>query len=95
MKANGTDPLAGLRESFEPWLRGLLREELAKQETLPKLLYSTKEAAQVLGVPETWLGAAARSGLVPCVHVGHYVRFAMRDLEAFIERSKGAVDNKE
>jgi len=94
VKANGTDPLAGLRESLEPWLRGLLREELTKQETLPKLLYSTKEAAKILDVPETWLASAARGGLVPCVHIGHYVRFAMRDLEAFIEQGKKTVDNE-
>ena len=88
MKANGLDPLAVLRESLEPWLRAILREELAKQEPLPKLLYSTKEAAEILGVPETWLASAARTGLVPSVRVGHYVRFDMRDLEAFVEQSK-------
>lgn len=95
MKTNGTDPLAALRESLEPWLRGILREELAKQESLPKLLYSTSEAAKILSVPETWLASAARSGLVPSVRAGHYVRFAMRDLEVFIEQNKGALDNKE
>ncbi len=95
MKTNGIDPLAGLRESLEPWLRAILREELTKQEPLPKLLYSTKEAAEVLSVPETWLASAARSGLVPSVRVGHYVRFAMRDLEAFIAQNKEPVDNKE
>jgi excisionase family DNA binding protein len=95
VKPNGTDPLAGLRESLEPWLRGIIREELTKQEPLPKLLYSTKEAAKLLDVPETWLASAARTGHVPCVHVGHYVRFAMSDLHDFIERSKKAVDNEE
>ena len=49
-----------------------------------KLLYSTKEAAHLLGVPETWLGRAARQGLVPCVRMGHYVNFNPEDLRAFI-----------
>ena len=95
MKPNGIDPLGGLRESLEPWLRGILREELKQRDTLPKLLFSTREAAKILDVPETWLASAARSGLVPSVRAGHYVRFAMRDLEDFIERSKGTLDNKE
>ena len=92
-KNNGVDPLAGLRQSLEPWLRAILREELAQKDSLPKLLYSTKEAAEILGVPETWLASAARTGAVACVHVGHYVRFAMDDLENFIAKHK-AVDNK-
>ena len=94
MKTNGIDPLAGLRESLEPWLRGILREELAKQESLPKLLYSTKEAAEILSVPETWLASAARNGIVPSVRAGHYVRFAIRDLETFIEQNKEVVDSE-
>ncbi len=52
----------------------------------PKLLYNMKEAARLLGVPETWLGRAARQGLVPCVRMGHYVRFTANDLESYIEK---------
>jgi excisionase family DNA binding protein len=88
VKSNGQDPLAGLRESLEPWLREILREELKQEAPLPKLLYSTEEAAQILGVPKTWLGSAARTGVVPSVRVGHYVRFAIRDLEDFIRKKQ-------
>ena len=82
------------KNPFEPFFdefRRIVREELreilnqnANQE--PKLLYSTKEAASLLGVPETWLGRAARQGLVPCVRMGHYVRFTANDLESYIKK---------
>ncbi len=78
-------------ESLEGWLRNLIREEIktaagqnGNQE--PKLLYNTEEAARLLGLPETWLGRAARQGIVPCVRMGHYVRFTANDLESYIEK---------
>lgn len=80
-----------LEKAFEGLLRRIVREELREilnqngnQE--PKLLYSTKEAASLLGVPETWLGRAARQGLVPCVRMGRYVRFTANNLESYIEK---------
>ena len=80
-----------LEKAFEGLLRRIVREELREilnqngnQE--PKLLYNMKEAAHLLGVPETWLGRAARQGLVPCVRMGHYVNFNPEDLRAFIEK---------
>lgn len=47
----------------------------------PKLLFTTEEAAEIISVPATWLAQAARQGKVPCVRVGHYVRFKLTDLE--------------
>ena len=80
-----------LENALEGLLRRIIREELrtihgqnGNQE--PKLLYNTKEAASLLGVPETWLGRAARQGLVPCVRMGHYVNFNPEDLRAFIAK---------
>ena len=77
-----------LRAEIKGLIREVLREEMAGQNgnQEPKLLYSTKEAAHLLGVPETWLGRAARQGLVPCVRMGHYVNFNPEDLKAFIEK---------
>ncbi len=74
-------------------LRALMREEIsavAEQNghREPKLLYNTEEAARILGVPKTWLGRAARQGLVPCVKLGHYVNFNPEDLRAFIGKLK-------
>ncbi len=87
------------KNPFEPFFdefRKIVREEL--REILnqngnrePKLLYNMKEAASFLTVPETWLGRAARQGIVPCVRMGRYVRFTANNLESYIEklREKG------
>ncbi len=77
-----------LRAEIKGLFREVLREEMAGQNgnQEPKLLYSTKEASHILGVPETWLGRAARQGIVPCVRMGHYVRFTANNLESYIEK---------
>ena len=82
------------KNPFEPFFdefRRIVREELREilnqngnQEQ--KLLYNMKEAASLLGIPETWLGRAARQGIVPCVRMGHYVRFTANNLESYIEK---------
>ena len=66
----------------------LLEERVKNGEVQPKLLYNTEEAARLLGVPETWLGRAARQGIVPCVRMGRYVRFTANNLESYIEKLK-------
>ncbi len=81
-----------VKNPFDPFfdeIRRIVREEIqtilrqnGNQE--PKLLYNMKEAASLLGVPETWLGRAARQGIVPCVKMGHYVNFKPEDLRALI-----------
>ena len=53
-----------------------------------KLLLNTEEAAQLLNVPHTWLASMAREGKIKSVKLGHYVRFARADLEAFILQIK-------
>ena len=77
-----------LRAEIKGLFREVLREEMAGQNgnQEPKLLYNMKEAASLLTVPETWLGRAARQGIVPCVRMGRYVRFTANNLEAYIEK---------
>ena len=75
--------LEAIRQAVREEIQAILRQN-GNQE--PKLLYNMKEAARLLGVPETWLGRAARQGLVPCVRMGHYVRFTANDLESYIEK---------
>jgi excisionase family DNA binding protein len=41
-----------------------------------------------LNVPETWLASMAREGKINSIKLGHYVRFARTDLEAFILQMK-------
>jgi excisionase family DNA binding protein len=86
-----------LHDGLKQIIREALREELealnGRQEK-PKLLLNTREAADLLQVPESWLASAAREGKIPIVRVGHYVRFSVADLEEFIEKSKGGKWNK-
>lgn len=52
-------------------------------------LLTAAEVAERLGVPETWVYRAARSGKLPSVKLGHYVRFRWSDVEAWLERETG------
>ena len=70
--------------------REIVREELTalKPAEPPKLLLDTEEAAKFLNVPPTWLASTAREGKIKSIKLGHYVRFARTDLEAFIVQVK-------
>jgi hypothetical protein len=48
-------------------------------------LVDTATAADVLGVPESWLAARARNGEAPCRRLGKYVRFDLTELRAWID----------
>ena len=72
-------------------LRDVIRGEFAALEerhAKPKLLYTTEEAAELCGVPSTWLASAARNGKVECRRLGSYVRFTLDDLKELIEQAK-------
>lgn len=44
--------------------------------------------AERLGVPKTWVLESARSGAMPCVRLGRYVRFDLADVERWLEECK-------
>ena len=44
--------------------------------------------ADRLGVPKTWVLESARSGAIPCVRLGRYVRFDLADVERWLEECK-------
>jgi excisionase family DNA binding protein len=44
--------------------------------------------ADRLGVPVSWVRESARSGAIPCVRLGRYVRFDLADVEAWVEACK-------
>lgn len=48
------------------------------------------EAAELLRVPTNRVYELAKQGLIPCVHIGRYVRFVEADLIAWI-RTGGTV----
>jgi excisionase family DNA binding protein len=51
-------------------------------------LLDAAAVAERLGVPKTWVHESARSGALPCVRLGRYVRFDLEDVEAWIEECK-------
>lgn len=51
-------------------------------------LLDAKEVAERLGVPVTWVRESARSGAMPSVQLGRYVRFDLDDVEAWLEECK-------
>jgi len=56
-----------------------------------KLNFNTKEAADMLGVTESWLASKARAGEVPHRQLGHFRLFSLPDIEAIMAQS--AVEN--
>ena len=46
------------------------------------------EAAHLLAVKRAWIYAAARSGMLTCVHVGRNVRLLRSDLEQFVAEQR-------
>jgi excisionase family DNA binding protein len=51
-------------------------------------LLDAGEVAEMLAVPKTWVLESARSGALPCVRLGRYVRFDRDDLEAWVASCK-------
>lgn len=51
-------------------------------------LLDAKAVAELLGVPESWVRESARSGAIPHVRLGRYVRFDLADVEAWLEECK-------
>jgi len=51
-------------------------------------LLDAKEIAERLGVPESWVRESARSGAMPCVRLGRYIRFDLGDVEKWLEECK-------
>jgi excisionase family DNA binding protein len=51
-------------------------------------LLDAKAVADRLGVPESWVRESARSGAIPHVRLGRYVRFDLADVERWLEECK-------
>jgi excisionase family DNA binding protein len=71
-------------------IRAVVAEEIAKalNERRPaKLQFTTAEAADMLGVNESWLASKARAGEVPHRQMGHFRLFSLQDIEAIMAQS--------
>jgi len=51
-------------------------------------LLDAEKAGKRLDVPESWIRDMARQGELPCVHLGHYIRFKAEDLDQFVKAHK-------
>jgi excisionase family DNA binding protein len=58
-------------------------------ESLPDRLLDDAGAAELLAVPKSWIGEAARRGELPHIKLGRYRRFDRADLLAWLEEQKG------
>ncbi len=51
-------------------------------------LLVAREIADRLGVPESWVLEHARTGSMPCVRLGRYVRFDAADVDEWVAACK-------
>jgi excisionase family DNA binding protein len=52
-------------------------------------LLTAAEAAELLGVRESWVRAHTREGDFPSVSIGRYKRYRLEDVRAYVERQAG------
>ena len=78
--------------ALETWLRGLIREEIQGASNgnghQEGELLSAVAAAERWDVPVSKIRDMARRGELPCVRLGHYIRFRPQDLDQFIKDHK-------
>jgi hypothetical protein len=68
-------------------IREVIRQELKSAQKPVKALHTTKEAAEILGVEESWLADKARKKKIPCRMLGHYRHFSQNDIDFIIDSS--------
>jgi excisionase family DNA binding protein len=72
-------------------IRVVVRQEVqaasSGNSTPAKLLFTTKEAATMLNIEESWLAAKARAGQIPHRMLGHYRFFSRDDIDTIIKKS--------
>ena len=66
--------------------RGLASTRRAVDASQP--LMDARAAAELLGVPSSWLLMAARDGRVPHHRIGRYVRFDLDELRAWLDETR-------
>jgi excisionase family DNA binding protein len=61
---------------------------LLRDVSVSDRLLDAQEVAERLGVPTTWVRESVRSGAIPHVRLGRYVRFDLADVAAWLESCK-------
>jgi excisionase family DNA binding protein len=78
-------------ENFQAEIRAIIQEAVQAAMNDHKAedrLISSETAAERWEVPKTWIEEKARRGELPCVKLGHYLRFRTIDLERFIKEHR-------
>ena len=58
-----------------------------RQQAIPRLLLSPREAAKALSICERTLYSLTKAGEIAAVRRGRLVRYSMEELQAWIERA--------
>jgi excisionase family DNA binding protein len=75
------------------WQHLVDRNSQIRDDGFPRLL-NAKQLAEHLAIPESWVREQARLGELPSIKLGHYVRFRLDHVQAYISSltdSKGIV----
>jgi excisionase family DNA binding protein len=82
-------PSAGSRERLVALRKQLrVRASGGRQLTPDRSLVDAQQLAEVLGVPHTWILRKARAGEIPHHKLGHYVRFDIDEIIAWLDETK-------
>ncbi len=60
-------------------------------QSMPKLLLTARDVSKLLSISERTLWELTRRGEIPRLKIGAAVRYDVRDLQAWIDKTKGGV----
>lgn len=72
----------------ERQLRELIQEAIVNLESNPKIAYTAKEVAKLIGVSERTVRSKMSNGELPTVRINSIVRVTRQDLLKFLENRK-------
>ena len=65
----------------------MLSNDSRRGRAVPTLLLTPREAAEALSICERTLYGLSKRGQIPAVRIGRAVRYSVRDLEDWIQKS--------
>lgn len=69
-------------------VRGEIEKAVGQNGHQGDSLLDVKGAAQRWSIPKSWILDMARRGELPCVRLGHYIRFKPEDLDLFVKERR-------
>lgn len=62
---------------------------------MEKQILTIEDVQELLSVGRDWIYARMKSGQLPYLKMGHYIRFKHEDIKALLERSREQVSGEE